>query len=121
VAQVLLTDDARDDLRRLDGGARRQVLKALRKLEDEPSAQGAPLGRRSGGDLTTFRKLVVGDQDYRVVYRVEADGNVVVVWVVGRRADGAVYGTAVARLRDRGDAVAEQVADAVDHLWREDH
>lgn len=56
-----------------------------------------------------------------MVYRVEADGNVVVVWVVGRRADGAVYGTAVARLRDHGDAVAEQVADAVDHLWREDH
>lgn len=56
-----------------------------------------------------------------MVYRVEADGNVVVVSVVGRRADGAVYGTAVARLRDRGDAVAEQVADAVDHLWREDH
>lgn len=75
------------------------MLKALKKLGNEPEKRGAPLGSRAAGNLATFRKLVVGDRDYRVVYRVEADGTVVVVWVIGKRADGECYDMAVARVR----------------------
>jgi mRNA interferase RelE/StbE len=75
------------------------VLKALNKLENEPDKGGAPLGNRAGGNLATFRKLVVGDRDYRIVYRIESDGTVVVVWVIGKRADGECYDMAVARVR----------------------
>jgi len=99
LARVLLTTEAKEDLRDLDGAARLLVLKALKKLENEPEKRGAPLGSRSGGNLATFRKLVVGDRDYRVVYRVESDGTVVVVWVIGKRADGECYDLAVARVR----------------------
>ena len=88
MASVVLTGEAKEDIRDLDGAARKLVLRGLRKLEQEPDKRGAPLGSRPSGDLTGLRKLVVGDRQYRVVYRVEPDGEVVVVWVVGTRTDG---------------------------------
>jgi Cytotoxic translational repressor of toxin-antitoxin stability system len=99
MARVVLTDDAREDLRDLDGAARKLVAKKLKQLEDEPEKRGAPLGSRSSSNLTTFRKLVVGDRDYRLVYRVEPDGTVCVVWVIGRSSDNEVYQMALARLK----------------------
>jgi len=99
MARVVLTDDAKEDLRNLDGAARKLVAKKLKQLEDEPEKRGAPLGSRSSSNLTTFRKLVVGDRDYRIVYRVEPDGTVCVVWVIGRSSDNEVYQMALARLK----------------------
>ena len=91
MARVVLTDEAKEDLRDLDGSARRLVLRALRKLEDSLESRGAPLGSRRTGNLTGFRKLVVGDRQYRVVYRVEEDGTVCVIWVIGSRVDEECY------------------------------
>lgn len=115
MARVQLTDDAKEDLRDLDGAARVLVAKALKKLESEPEKRGEPLGSKSGGNLTTFRKLVVGNRDYRVVYRVEQDGSVCVIWVIGKRADEEVYRLAVARLKMHADhAMASELNDLVD-------
>jgi len=99
MARVVLTDDAREDLRNLDRAARKLVAKTLKHLEDEPEKRGAPLGSRSSSNLSTFRKIVVGDRDYRIVYRVEPDGTVCVVWVIGKRSDDEVYRMALARLQ----------------------
>jgi len=99
MARVVLTDDAKDDLRNFDGAARKLLAKKLKQLEDEPEKRGAPLGSRSSSNLTTFRKLVVGDRDYRIVYRVEPDGTVCVDWVIGRRSDNEVHQMALARLK----------------------
>lgn len=99
MARVVLTDDAREDLRNLDRAARKLVAKKLKQLEDEPEKRGAPLGSRSSSNLSTFRKIVVGDRDYRIVYRVEPDGTVCVVWVIGKRSDDEVYRMALARLQ----------------------
>jgi mRNA interferase RelE/StbE len=116
MARVQLTSDAREDLRDLDGSARKAVLKAISKLRDEPEKRGEPLGSRQSGDLTTFRKLVVGDRDYRIVYRVQPDQTVVVVWVIGHRADNDCYEIALTRLRMHSD---QQLAAAAEHLLRE--
>lgn len=117
MARVLLTSQAREDLRNLDGSARKVVLKALKKLEQAPDQRGAPLGSRTG-DLTTFRKLVVGNRDYRVVYRVERDGTVVVVWVVAKRADGECYDMAVSRLQNYSDPdMARDLRGLIDRVW----
>ncbi|MDR3107135.1 MAG: type II toxin-antitoxin system RelE/ParE family toxin [Bifidobacteriaceae bacterium] len=99
MARVVLTDEAKPDLHDLDGAARIVVAKALRKLAEQPELRGGPLGSRASGDLTTFRKLVVGDRDYRVVFRVERDGTVCVVWVIGPRTDDECYELAIKRLR----------------------
>jgi mRNA interferase RelE/StbE len=98
MARVTLHPDAVDDIADLDGSERRQVFKGLRKLATEPEKRGAPLG--SG--LTTFRKLVVGlvvgNSQIRIVYRVEADGDVAVIWVVASRVDSECYDIAMSRL-----------------------
>ena len=83
--------EAVEDIAELDGSERVLVFKGLKKLETEPAQRGAPLG--SG--LTTFRKLVVGNRQIRIVYKVEEDGNVAVVWVVGSRVDSECYDLAM--------------------------
>lgn len=98
MGRVLLTSDAKEDLRDLDRSAQILVLKALKKLEVCPEQRGAPLGSNAKGNLTGFRKLVVGDRDYRIVYRVESNGDVTVIWVIAKRADDEVYRLAVARV-----------------------
>jgi mRNA interferase RelE/StbE len=103
VAKVFLTEDAREDLRDLDNAARVVVVKAIAKLRLEPEKRGQPLGSKSAGDLTGLRKLVVGNRAYRIVYRVEADGSVCIIWVIGRRADSEVYELAMARLNNVSD------------------
>jgi mRNA interferase RelE/StbE len=117
MAAVTLTDDAREDFRDLDGSARREVAKGLKKLETDPHLCGTPLGSRSGGNLTTFRKLVVGNRAYRIVYRVEDDGTVVVVWVIGRRADDEAYELAMSRLRLHGSAAVRELATSLEQVW----
>lgn len=119
MAKVRLTSEAREDIRRLDGDARKRVLKALKKLEDSPEQRGAPLGSQKDGDLTTFRKLVVGDRDYRVIYRVETGGEIVIVWVVGARADRECYETAAARVKlyTADPALAGELRTLLDLAW----
>ncbi len=98
MARVVLTPAAKDDVCALDGAARKLVLKAMKKLEDHPESRGAPLGSRTGSNLTGFRKLVVGDRQHRIVYRVEADDSVCVIWVVGSRVDAECYDAARSRV-----------------------
>ncbi|MGH4026629.1 MAG: type II toxin-antitoxin system RelE family toxin [Pseudonocardiaceae bacterium] len=117
MAEVFLTEEARDDLHDLDGATQKAILKALKKLRAEPEKRGAPLGSRSGGNLTTFRKLVAGDRDFRIIYRVEPDGSVVVVWVIARRSDDEVYQLAVSRLHMHPARAAQEFAVVLDELW----
>lgn len=94
-ARVRLTEDAVADLRRLqkkDPQIVREVFKKMLILERSPSA-GEPLV----GALVGFRKLVVGDRDYRIVWRETTDEThrpvleIAEVWAVGARADSEVY------------------------------
>jgi len=116
MARVLLTAEAKEDVRDLDGAAKKVVLKAMKKLESEPEKRGDPLGSQVD-DLTTFRKLVVGNRDYRIVYRIER-GTVVVVWVVAKRAESECYELAVSRLRLYEDkTLATELERMIDSIW----
>ena len=119
MAKVLLTSEAREDIRDLDRAAQSLVLKALKKLETEPEKRGLPLGSKAGGNLTSFRKLVVGKQQYRVIYRVEADGDVCVVWVIGERADDACYELAMSRLEtyNSDPSLQRQLQSMIEEVW----
>lgn len=118
MARVQLTEEAREDLHDLDRSVQVQVLKALKKLKDNPEQRGQPLGRRSSGNLTTFRKLVVGNRDYRIIYRIETDGTVVVVWVIARRADDEAYELAMSRLWVHGNAAVRELATSLEEIWQ---
>lgn len=118
MAEVRLTEDAREDLHDLDRSAALVVFKGLKKLQSEPEKRGSPLGSKLSGNLTTFRRLVVGDRDYRIVYRVDPDGSVVVVGVIGRRSDDEVHHLAMSRLRLHPDEAAREFAVALDEIWQ---
>lgn len=117
MADVVFTDAALDDLRRIGPEATPKVLKKILMLVDEPWA-GHPLG----GELTGFRKLVVGRNTWRVVYRITDDKTVEVceVWAIGARAEAAVYAEATARLAKapRQSAELHQLAAVIERLGR---
>ena len=102
----------------MDGSTRKQAITALVKLQTNPELHGQPLGSRATGNLTNFRKLVVGDRDYRIVYQVLESGDVVVVWVIAKRADAEVYERAIARLRTHNDSDVRDLGEAIGTLIR---
>lgn len=113
-AEVWLTYPAFQDLRRLDGAPLMWALKKMLLLETDPQA-GAPLL----GNLIGYRKLVVGNRDWRIIWRVTTDerGAVTVeiaeVWAVGARADAEVYAEMEKRIADLGDTPVRRSLEAV--------
>ena len=94
-AFVRLTGPALADLEALvrkDPQIVRWALKRMLLLERNPEA-GEPLL----GHLIGWRKITVGDRNWRVVWRVTSDANgaavvtIAEVWAVGARAESAVY------------------------------
>jgi mRNA interferase RelE/StbE len=93
---VRFTDPAFGDLQRLARKGDPQVVRwALKKcllLERNPEA-----GEELRGGLIGYRKLTVGDRDWRIVWRVTHDDSgrpvvdVAEVWAVGARSDSEVY------------------------------
>jgi mRNA interferase RelE/StbE len=117
MAEVSFTDEAIADLRRLGPDVVPKVLKKVLILLDDPEA-GHPLG----GELTGFRKLVVGRNHWRVVYRVVEDGTVEIceIWCVGARSDAEVYAEATSRVTGavRSNPDLQRLADVIDRLGR---
>ena len=118
-AYVRLIEPAVHDLERLvrvDPQIVRWALKKMLLLERDPLA-----GRPLLGDLVGWRKLVVGDRHWRIVWRVTTDAighsivDIAEVWAVGGRVDADIYremGERVALMGDdpEGLALAEVIA-----------
>lgn len=103
---VRLTEDAVEDLQTLfkaDPQIVRWALKKMIQIERDPNA-GAPLL----GGLIGYRKITVGDRDWRVVWRVVQDDardfrvEVAEVWAVGYRKENEVYEEIRQRVADAG-------------------
>ena len=116
---VRLTDAAIDDLdalHRRDPQIVRAALAKMLILEKNPEA-GEPLR----GTLIGWRKIVVGDRDWRIVWSVTHDssGTVIVdvaeVWAVGVRSDAEVYEEMRNRVAalDQGTPTAVALAEVV--------
>jgi mRNA interferase RelE/StbE len=117
MVEVTFTDAAIDDLRRIGPDAVPKVLKKVLILLDSPDA-GHPLG----GELTGFRKLVVGRNTWRIVYRVVDEKQIEIceVWAVGARADAEVYAEATARVQVASGHRPEirKLADIIERLGK---
>lgn len=122
--QVRFTDPAFDDLRTMARKADPQVVRAALKkcllLERDPEA-GEPL---SGG-LVGYRKLVVGNRDWRLIWCVTHDdsGGVIVdvaeVWDFRARSDAAVDDEMTQRVQSLGrDPRTVPLAEAIDALGK---
>jgi len=109
-----------EDLARHNPQALHWSLKKMLLLERDPYA-----GDELHGDLIGWRKLVVGNRDWRIIWRATTDhtGVIVVdiaeVWAVGARSDAAVY-------REMADRVASlptspptlALAEVIDRLGK---
>jgi mRNA interferase RelE/StbE len=112
--RVELIDEAVADLAGYaESGNLKLILAKLVQLERDGAQAGQPLGRRSQSDLATWRKIVVGNRDWRIVFRTDPDETVATVCVIGDRADAAVYEEAQARLKSIDDRDAISLAEAM--------
>jgi len=67
--RVEFLPDTEKDFNRFDGSIKREVVKKIDSLAENPFL-GKPLGSRFGIDLTGFYKLYVAKRKYRIVYRL---------------------------------------------------
>lgn len=86
--------EAKTDLRKLDGSKRKQVLKAIEKVSENPlpatqGGYGKPLGNKAGRNLTGLLKIRISD--VRVVYSIQKIENEMYVIVIAAREDSEVY------------------------------
>lgn len=118
---VRLTNGAVDDLQSLfkaDPQIVRWALKKMIQLERDPNA-GDPLL----GGLIGYRKITVGDRDWRVVWRVEQDEvgdyliEVAEVWAVGYRKDSEVYAEISQRIAHAGSTPKTKALSEVLELF----
>ncbi|NPV52444.1 MAG: type II toxin-antitoxin system RelE/ParE family toxin [Firmicutes bacterium] len=90
--------EARDDLKRLDGDQRKQVLKSIKKLEMDPLGYGSPLGSRSGRNLTGLYSIRADNRSLRVIYAIfDTSIQIVLIIVIGKREDFAAHNEAEKR------------------------
>ena len=70
--RVKVTHKARRELRRLPADRRYQVLKGLKRLEEDPSPDGGAIKVIAQDHKGKLRRLRIGN--YRIFFEVEEDG-----------------------------------------------
>lgn len=85
--------EANEDLGKLDGSVRPQILKGIRKVSQNPLSDGygKPLGNYSGTDLSGLMKIKFKKIGIRVVYKVEMIDNVMKIIIISARSDNQIY------------------------------
>lgn len=97
--RVELIDEAVDDLARYARSGNLQLfLKKLIRLEEVGKDAGLPLG----GELTGWRKIVVGDRNWRIICTTNPEETVATVWVIGDRDAAGCYEQARRRVEGLG-------------------
>lgn len=105
--RVELIDEAVVDLADLaESGNLKQFFRKLVEIEANGSQAGEPLGR----NLVGWRKITLGNRNWRIVFRVNDDETVATVCVIGDREDAACYEEAQRRAEQIKDADATSLA-----------
>jgi mRNA interferase RelE/StbE len=92
-----------------ESGNLKLFLKKLVEIEEKGAQAGEPLGR----NLVGWRKITVGDRDWRIVFRVDKEETVATVCVIGDREDGACYEEAKRRAEQIDHADAASLAETM--------
>lgn len=88
--------EAQQDFDRLDGSQKKIVRKAIEKVRQNPlpveeGGYGKPLGNKDGHNLTGLLKIKILAAGIRIVYKLEPQGEIMVLVVIGMRGDDEVY------------------------------
>lgn len=112
--RVELIDDAIADLaKHAESGKLKAFFSKLLEIEQKGSGAGEPLGR----DLVGWRKITVGNRDWRIIFRVDKREEVATVCVIGDREDGACYEEAKQRVDKARDTDAASLAESMMALF----
>lgn len=92
------------DLYKLDNSCRQLVLKAIKKVSQNPlpdyeGGYGKPLGRKGNTDLTGYLKIKLRNKGIRVVYKLIRVDSIMYIIVIGARQDDEEYEIAARRNR----------------------
>ena len=99
--------EAEKDLKDLDGSQRILVLKAIKKVQQNPlpvdeQGYGKPLGNHNSTNLAELLKIKLRSAGLRVVYQLRHTESSMLVIVIGIRADEEVYDIAQKRAHKHG-------------------
>ena len=94
--EIHYSDEAKTDLRDLDGSQRKSVLKAIKKVSQNPlpvneGGYGKPLGNKHGKDLTGLCKIKLMKEGIRVVYALIRTETSMKIVVIAARSDDEGY------------------------------
>lgn len=94
--EILYSDEAKKDLLDLDVSQRKSVLKAIKKVSQNPlpvneGGYGKPLGNKHGKDLTGLCKIKLMKEGIRVVYALIRTETSMKIVVIAARSDDEVY------------------------------
>ena len=94
--------EALRDLKRLDVYNRKLILKAIEKTAERllppPDGIGKPLGNHASSQLSGYYKIKLKNIEYRVVYGLVREKNIMKVIVISICDDDAVYKEAERRI-----------------------
>jgi mRNA interferase RelE/StbE len=112
--RVELIDEAVVDLAdHAESGMLRPFFKKLLEIEEHGAKAGEPLGK----DLVGWRKVTVGNRNWRIVFRVDAERAVATICVIGDREDAACYEEARRRAKLAENADATSLAESMMELF----
>lgn len=107
--RIKVTEEARNDFGRLDKGIKKQVLKGMYKVSQNPlpipNGYGKPLGNKGGNNLTGFFKIKYKDIGIRAVYTLVHDQKIMNIIVISERDDDYCYVMAAKLYKKYGDSI----------------
>ena len=95
--------EVQEDLNKLDRGKRKQVLKTIEKVSQNPLSQneggyGKPLGNKGNVNLTGCYKIKLKDAGIRIIYRLQRTEHDMEIVIIGMRESAEVYNLAAKRI-----------------------
>ena len=110
---IRITDEAKKDYNKIEGGIRKQVLAGIIKVSKaplpSPNGYGKPLGNKNGNNLTGFFKIKYRGIVIRVVYTLVVDKRVMNIVVISRRDDNYCYELAAKLYEKYGDEIFDDI------------
>lgn len=102
--KIEFTPEALKDFESLDGSQRKLVVKALNKVSLNPLPEqlggyGKTLGNHSDTKLHGFLKIKLRSSGIRIVYQLIEVNGIMLIIVIGLRADNEVYDIADKRIK----------------------
>lgn len=96
--QIIFTKSAQKDLTKLDSEAQKRVLKLIKRVSENPLPQGG-YGKPLGGKLAGYLKIKLKNPPLRIVYKVEVEGEIMRIVIIGFRSNDDVYREVARRLK----------------------